>query len=198
VGFVILLRALVRLLGFLMLVVLAVAGLALAAFSIQDGESGLSLPALADALRLHDLSDSVDSSLSALERSGSPDLVSLLIGLGLMALGVLLAAGVFVPARERLVSLESEEGRLAARRRPLAQVARALAERGEGVTTAKTKVRPGRRRGGKVKVRADHTRMTAPGAAKERVERELLPLSDGFGLKPEVRTRPADRGSRVQ
>lgn len=197
-AFVILLRALVRLLGFLLLVILAVAGLALAVFCIQGGDSGLSLPALADALRLQDLRDSVDSSLSELEDSGSLDILALLIGLGLIALALALLMGVFVPTRERLVSVGSGDGRLAARRRPLAQMARALAERSEGVTSVKIKVKPGRRRGGKVKVRADHTRQTGAGAARKSIEHELAPLSESFGLRAKVRTRLADRGSRVQ
>ncbi len=197
-GVVILLRALVRLLGFLLLVTLAVAGLALAVFCIQGGDSGLSLPALAELLRLHDLRDGVEGSLSQLEGSGSLDFVALLIGLGLIALALVLLLGALVPARERLVTLASGEGRLAARRRPLAQMARALAEGGDGITSAKAKVRPGRRSGGRVRVRADRTRLTEPGVATEGIERELAPLSDGFGLKPKVRTRRADRGSRVQ
>ncbi len=196
-GFVILLRGLVRLLGFLLLVLLAVAGLALAVFCIQGGDSGLSLAALAEALRLDELRDSVDSSLSELEDAGL-DLLALLIGLGLIALALALLLGVFVPTRERLASAGSGDERLAARRRPLAQVARALAERSEGVTSAKTRVKPGRRRGGKLKVRADRTRETGAGTAREGIERELAPLCDGFGLKPKVRTRLADRGSRVQ
>ncbi len=192
------LRALVRLVGFLLLVILAGAGLALAVFSIQSGDSGLSLAGLADLLRLHDLRDGVEDSLSGLEDSGSLDLVALLIGLGVIAVGLLLLLGVLVPARERLVALGSGKGRLAARRRPLAQVARALAERGDGVTSAKAKVKPGRRGGGKVKVRADRTRLTEAGPATDAIMRELAPLSEGFGLEPKVRTRQADRGARVQ
>ncbi|MDQ3434233.1 MAG: hypothetical protein ACR2F4_04970 [Thermoleophilaceae bacterium] len=197
-GFVILLRALVSLLGFLLLVILAAAGLALAVFCIQGGDSGLSLPALADALRLPDLRDSVDGSLGDLEDSGPVDLLALLIGLGLIALALALLLGVFVPARERLVSVAPGDEGLAARRRALAHIARALAERSDGITSAKAKVKPARRGGGKVKVRADRTRQTEAGAAKERIEHQLAPLSDGFRLKPKVRTRLADRGSRVQ
>jgi len=198
VGFVILLRPLVRLLGFLLLVILAAAGLALAVFSIQGGDSGLSLAALADALRLPDLRDSADNSLSELEGSGSLDLRSLLIGLGLVALALGLLLGVFVPTRERLVSLASGDGRVAARRRPLAQIARTLVERSEGTTAAKTKVKPGRRGGGKVKVRADLSRSADADAAKKAIEHELAPLSEGFDLRAKVRTRLAERGSRVQ
>jgi len=194
---VILLRGSVSLLGFLLLLVLAVVGLALAVFSIQTGDGTLSLATLADALRLSDLRDSVDGSLSDLE-SGAADLQALLIGLGVIALGVLLLLGVFVPSRERLVALGQGDGQLAARRRPLAQVARALAERGEGITTAKAKVKPGRRSGGKVKLRADRTRQAEASSVRKGIERELSPLCEGFGLKSKVSTRLADRGSRVQ
>lgn len=195
---IVVLRALVRLLAFLLLVALAATGLALAVFSVQGGDSGLSLAALADFLRLHELRDSVEGSLSGLEGSGSLDFVALLIGLGVVALALVLLLGALVPARERLVTLASGEGRLAARRRPLAQMARALSEGSEGITSARARVKPGRRSGGKVKVRADCTRRTEPGVATEGIEQALAPLTDGVGLKAKVGTRQADRGSRVQ
>lgn len=197
-AFVILLRGLVRLLGFLLLVVLAVTGLAVTVFCIQGGESGLSLPALAETLRLHELRDNVESLLSELEDTGPLDLLPALLGLGLIALALALLVGVFVPTRERLVSAKSGDGRLAARRRALGQVAGALAERGGGVTSIKAKVKPGRRQGGKIKVRADRTRQTEPAEAKRSVQEQLEPLCDGFGLTTKVSTRLADRGSRVQ
>lgn len=59
-------------------------------------------------------------------------------------------------ARERLVTLSrGEPGTVAARRRALAQVATALVERDRGVTEARVRVRPMRRRtGGRLSARA--------------------------------------------
>jgi len=54
---VLLLRALARLVGFVLLLALAVAGLAAAIFSISGGDGTLSLPGLVELARLDDLSD---------------------------------------------------------------------------------------------------------------------------------------------
>jgi len=59
-------------------------------------------------------------------------------------------------------------------------------------------VKPGRRSGGKVKLRADRTRQAEASSVRKGIERELSPLCEGFGLKSKVSTRLADRGSRVQ
>jgi len=194
----IVLRALVRLVGFLLLAVLALAGAAIAVFCIQGGDTGLSPAALAEALRLHEWRDAIDSFLDDLEGSGALDLPALLGALGAIVVAVLLLAGALVPTRERLVSVAEGDGRLAARRRALAEVARALGERADGVTRIKARVRPGRRRGGTVRVRADHVRPVKPEDARRAVERELAPVTDGFGLKARVRARLGERDARVQ
>ena len=127
-------RVLVRLVAFLLLVLLAVAGLAVAVFSIDTGTTGPSLGRLAELLHLASLRDTVGAWLDQLEASGSVAVVGGLCGLGAVLVGLVLLAGLLVPRRERLITMPSAvSGDLAARRRPLAQVAQTLAEQARGV-----------------------------------------------------------------
>lgn len=195
----ILLRALLRLVTFAVLVVLAVAGLATAVFSIQGGTSGLSLPKLAELAQLPALRDQTGELLSAVEAAGDVARYSLLAGALAMLLGLLLLIAALVPRRERLVELETgDDGTLNARRRPLAQAARALVEPARGVTEAKVKARPRRRGGGRLLVRASRTRPAEDAAVKAGVSERLQPLTRPFKLTATVRVRQADRGARVQ
>ena len=195
----ILLRALLRLVTFVVLVVLAVAGLAVAVFSIQDGTSGLSLPKLAELVQLPALRDQTDELLSAVEASGGVARYSLVAGALAMLLGLLLLVAALVPRRERTVELErSDGGTLNARRRPLAQAARALVEPARGVTEAKVKARARRRGGGTLRIRAFRTRPAQDAAIKAGISERLQPLTQPFKLKTTVRVREADRGARVQ
>jgi hypothetical protein len=196
---VILLRAVVRVLAFVVLLALALAGAAVALFSIQGGTTGLSIPSLAELIGLPELGGTLDRFLAGLEGSGAIDALEALAGAGAVLLGALLIAGAVTPARERLLSLDdAEEGALAARRRPLAQLASALAERAEGVTAVKARVRPGRRRGGRVTVVADRTRPSSKRDVCAAIGSALDPLTRPFGLKPKIKTKVAQRGGRVQ
>jgi len=195
----IVLRAVVRLVTFVLLVVLALAGLAIALACIGTGENTLSLAWLAEQLRLADVRDEVGGFLDNLE-GASPPALAILAGLGAVLLGVVLLAGLLVPARERLVTLETtgDGGRLSARRRPLGQIAGTLVEQVRGVTGASTKVRPGRRTGGRLRITADRTR-TAPAKAVEQSSKEALAeLTSAFKLRARVRSRLGESGARVQ
>ncbi|MBV8710798.1 MAG: hypothetical protein JOY56_03430, partial [Solirubrobacterales bacterium] len=115
---------LARVVGFLALVALAAAGLLLAIFCIGTGTHGPSLGGLAKLLSLPSVRDAVGDWLARVERPGSVAVIAAVCGLGAIALGLLLIAGVLIPRRERLVQLtQTEHGRVAARRRPLAQMA---------------------------------------------------------------------------
>src|SRR5436309_7024382 len=107
-------RSLARLVGFLALVALAAAGLLLAVFCIGTGTHGPSLGDLARLLSLPTVRDAVGDWLARMEASGSVAVIAGLCGLGAMALGLLLIAGILVPRRARLVELSTDEqGRLA-------------------------------------------------------------------------------------
>ena len=195
----ILLRALLRLVTFVLLVVLAVAGLAAAVFSIQGGTGGLSLPKLAEYAQLPAVRDRTGDLLSAVEASGGVARYSLLAGALAVLLGLLLLVAALVPRRERLVELErGDDGTLNARRRPLAQAARALVEPARGVTEAKVRARARRRGGGTLRVRALRTRPAQDAAIRASIAERLQPLTQPFKLKTTVRVREAHRGARVQ
>lgn len=188
-----LLKALARLVTFLLLAALAIAGLALAVFSIGGGEATVSLPGLADLIGLDVLRDRVGDLLATVEDGGSVATVPALAGVGAVALGCLLLVGAFGSRRERLVSLPQEgDGALGARRRPLGHMAVALADQARDVTPKKVKVRPSRRgSGGRVDVAVDHPQ-TAEDVA-DRTASSLEPLTKPFQLRARVRARAASR-----
>ena len=93
-------------------------------------------------------------------------------------------------ARERLVTLASTEaGEVAARRRPLAQAATALVEQVRGVTEARVRVRPRRRGGGRMKVRASRARPIDPKQVEGAVTRAAR--------RPHRPVRPQDAHRRA-
>jgi hypothetical protein len=195
-----LLRALARLVTFVLLVVLAACGLAVAIFSIGGSRTGdFSLPGLARLVHLGALRDQVGELLGDLAGPGPVAGIAALCGLGAVAVGVLLLLGVLWPRRERLVILDrGEEGTLAARRRVLARVASALAEQTRGVTATRVKVRSGRRRGARLAVRADHSHNQQPKDVRQRTQLALAPLTDAFGLRARVQPRLGRRRRRVE
>lgn len=190
-------RALVRLVSFVLLVALAVAGLVLAIFCIGTGTTGPSLGALAKLAHLPALRDATGSWLQQLEASGPVAAIAALAGLGAVLLGGLLLLGILVHRRERLVTLAtSEHGVLAARRRPLSQAAAALVVQVRGVTEARVRVRPRRRAGGRLAVRASRTRPADASQVKGAVREQLRGLTDPFKLK--ARIEVPRRGSRTE
>jgi len=197
---ILLLRAIARLVAFLLLVVLAVCGLAIAIFSIGGSRTGdFSLPGLARLVHLGDLRDQVGELLQDLAGPGPVAGIAALCGIGAVALGLLLLMGALWPRRERLVILQrSEEGTLAARRRVLARVASALAEQTRGVTATKIRVRPGRRRGGRIAVRADHSRSQQPQDVRQQTQMALAPLTEPFGLRARITPRLGQRRRSVE
>lgn len=190
-------RALVRVVGLVTLLLLAVAGLVLAVFCIGTGTSGPSLGRLASLLHLASLRATVGGWLGDLEAPGSVAVIAGLCGLGAILVGLLLLAGILVPRRERLVTLSrGDSGTVAARRRPLAQIATALIERVRGVTQARVRVRPLRRGGGRVAVRASRTPRAEPTEVRSAVREALGGLIEPFKLRARVEVRR--RGARVE
>jgi hypothetical protein len=195
-----LLRAIARLVTFVLLIILAACGLAIAVFSIGESRNrDFSLPGLARLVHLGGLRDQIGELLHDLAGPGPVAAITALCGIGAVALGLLLLVGALWPRRERLVILQrSEEGTLAARRRVLARVAAALAEQTRGVTAIKVKVTAGRRHGGRVSVRADHSRTQQPQDVRQRSQLALAPLTESFGLRTRITPRLGQRGRRVE
>lgn len=180
-------RVLVRLVAFLLLVLLALAGLAVAVFSIDTGTTGPSLGRLAELLHLASLRDTVGAWLDQLEASGSVAVVAGLCGLGAMLVGLVLLAGLLVPRRERLITMPSAvSGDLAARRRPLAQVAQTLAEQARGVMGARARAKPRRRSGGRLRMRVARGRSEDAGLVRSAVAGRVAELTEAFQLKARV------------
>lgn len=194
------LRALDRLIAFLLLLALALLGVATAVFAVQGDSRALSLPTLARHLRLPQLREVVGDFLSHLEAGGPVAWVSVGAGAAAIALGLLLLAGALAPRRERLVVLE-EDGEicLAARRRPLAQIAGAIAEQVRGVTGERTRVRPRRvGSGGRLKISAYHSRTFSSPEIERQVSAAVAPLADAFALRVRVHARRGEGKARVE
>ena len=185
---ILLLRALVRLLGFLLLIALALVGLGFALAALLGDELGVQLEG-----------SEVSRWLERLEGDGT-QVLEAVIGGGMVLLGLLLLIGALAPRRERRAVLEQgEHGTLDARRRPLTQMFTALAERTRGVTHAKAKLRLGRRpRSGRLVVRAERPRTTESAAVREAVRSDVGELAAAFGLKTRVQATLGRRGRRVQ
>lgn len=190
---ILLLRALARLVSFLLLVILALAGLAIAIFAIGGGAGGFSLPGLARLVHLPDLRDQVGMLLTSVEAPGAVAAKTAAAGAGAVVLGVALIVGALWPRRERMVTLESSDGgTLAARRRPLTRAAEALADQTRGLVARKVSVRPGRRDGGRIRVRARHAPTDDGGELRKSTEAHLAPLAEPFGLRTRTKIRVAD------
>lgn len=191
----IVLRALSRLVTFVLLAALAVGGAAVAVCSIGS-EGALSLPWLADQLRLADVREEIRDFLGTLERPGPVALGSGAAGLGAVVLGLLLLAGTLWPRRERLTVLDrGDTGTLAATGRALSRAAASLVEGVRGLSTKRVKLRPRRRgTGARVDVNVVRPETLSSDEAERRADRALRPLAESFALRPRIRTRP---GSRV-
>ena len=185
---ILLLRGLVRLLGFLLLVALALLGLGFALAALLDDQLGVQLEG-----------SEVSRWLERLAGDGTQALEAV-IGGGMVLLGLLLLIGALAPRRERRAVLaEGEQGTLDARRRALTQMFTALAERTRGVTHAKAKLRLGRRpRQGRLVLRVERPRTAESATVREAVRSEVGELAGAFGLKTRVQTPLGRRGRRVQ
>lgn len=187
-------RALTRLVGFLLLAVVSIAGAVVAVGSLQSS-GDLSLPGLAKRVRLPGLRDQVGGFLAALEGHGPVALASALGGAGAVAAGVILLVGVLWPRRERLVLLSrGSQGDLSARRRALSQAAGALAEQTQGVRVRRARMRPRRRGGGgRLRLRASRAASLSEEEVREHTAAALAPLTDTFALRASVRSKPGGR-----
>ncbi|MGI8411476.1 MAG: hypothetical protein ACR2LV_02205 [Solirubrobacteraceae bacterium] len=203
---VLLARMITRLLGILVLALLALAGLVAAVFCLQGAHRSLSLPSLAADLHLADLRHGVASFLHQLEAHGPVAAVSASSGAGAMALGVMILVGSVLSPRERLIVIaRGEDGVIAVHPRPLAQAATMLAQRPAAVGRVKARVHRSRRRGRtrlRVRVEVDQVEVErveqlagSPSAPKSGLSRPevaaavtgaLAPLADSLDSAPRV------------
>lgn len=193
------LRALVRLVAFVLLTLLSLVGLAVAAFCLQGGSSGLSLSNLSSIARLPELHSSVDQFLTQLKTPGPIDAMSILGGAVATVLGLLLLIGALARRHERVIVIsDGESGRVTARRRPLAKIAAALVEQVRGVTEAKVRVKSRHGKGGRLRVCASHSRRVSPREVKQHAKEALVILTENVPLKTRLRVRFGSQDARAQ
>jgi hypothetical protein len=192
-------RALVRLTALVLSAAIAVAGLAVAVFSIQGDSSTLSLPNLADIAALDELSARAGRFLTALERDGPAAKVAALAGAGAVLLGLVLLSGVLARRRERLVVLRRDAGgRIAARPRALGHAAEALGEQSRAVLRATTKTSARRHgRGGRLRLTVYHERSVGAAEAASAGRDRVRALAEPFALRVRVRGRAPRPGARA-
>jgi hypothetical protein len=196
-----LLRVLGRMVGVAWMLVLALVGLAVAMYCV-DALVGLGSVRPDRLLGLPGVRRHVGRFLDQVAAPGSTAGLALLCGLGAMLLGIVLLIGVLGRRKQRLVILEQHDqtGAIAARRRPLCEMARALAEPADGATSVKRPTLALSRRGtgGTLRVNATRTRGTDPRELSSGIEHAVKPITEPFGLKPRVRVRLDESENRVQ
>ena len=189
-------RFLASTIALMLLVALAALGAATAISAIGEGPGGLSIPGLADFLGLPGLRDSAGELLASVEAPGPVAVGSALGGAAAILLGTILIIGTLARPTERLMeAVDSEQGRLASRPRPLAAAAADLARGTDGVTEARAKARPSR--GGRLNVVVRH-RYQDRAELESRVASALSHLRTSFGLRTRVQIEEGGRGSRVE
>jgi hypothetical protein len=197
----ILLRALARVVGAALMVVLALFGLGVAMYCV-DALVGLGAARPDRLLDLPGVRRTVGGFLNRLAAPGSTAGLALLCGLGAMLLGVLLLVGILGRRRRRLVLLEEngDGGIIAARTRPLQDMARALTEPTRSAESA-ARIKLSRSRHGTqgtLLVLATRTSKTDPGELEIDVQKAVAPIAEPFRLKPRVQLRVGESGSRAR
>ena len=196
-----LLRVMARLVGSLLMVVLALFGLGVAAYCF-DGFIGLGAARPDRLLGLPAARRDVGHFLTQLAAPGNTAGLALVCGIGTILLGLLLLRALLGSSKERLVVLDTDAdgATLAARRRTLQAMARVLAEQAPGITNVKRSKLTLSRRGtrGRLKVIASRHRTSERDEVQRAVRSQLEPISGPFNLKPRVRVHLGQSGERVQ
>jgi len=191
-------RGLARLVALVLTTALALAGVAVAVFSIQGDSRTLSLPNLAGHAQLDDLLGDTGDFLTALEADGPTAKVAALAGAGAILLGLLLLFGVLARRRERLVVMRRDgDGTIAARPRAVEHAAVTLGEQPREVLRAEAKTGARRRRpGARLRLTVYHARATDRAAATAASRDRVQPLATAFSLRPRIRGRAPSRRAR--
>lgn len=194
-------RVIARLVGSLLMVVLALLGLGVAAYCF-DGFIGLGSARPDRLLGLPAARQDVGHFLAQLATPGNTAGLALICGIGTILLGLLLLRALLGSSKERLVVLDTDPdgARLAARRRALQAMARVLAEQAPGITNVKRSKVTVSRRGtrGRLKVTASRNRTSERDEVQRAVRSQLEPISGPFNLTPRVRVHLGQPGERVQ
>jgi hypothetical protein len=194
-----LLRLLATVLGFVLLVAVAIGGVIIAVFCLRGDSATLSLAHLASLVSLDDLRGKVGNLLSGVESDGPVAALAALCGAGAVLLGLGLLVGALVPRRERRLIVERDARcTISARRRAVADALTDLAERPREVHAAKARVRPNRSRtGGRARLKLTEAAGTDERPVAEQARQDLAKLGEGLSLKLQSVTRRPRRGGRT-
>ncbi len=194
-------RLIVRLIGVVFVSVLALAGLAIAAYCL-DGAIKLGSLRPDRLLSLPTVRHRVGDFLTQMASPGPVAALSLLCGVGAVLLGLWLLVGVLRRPKERLALLESDgsAGDLDARPGVLREMLRALAEAPrQASAVARPKLSLARRgTGGRVTVVAKRSSTSEPEQVKQALEKAIAPLTEPFSLKQRIHVREGTKGERVR
>jgi hypothetical protein len=193
------LRLLAAVVGFLLLLAIAVGGVIVAIFCLRGDSATLSLAHLAGLLSLDDLRDDVGNLLARVEADGPVAALTALCALGAVLLGIGLLVGALMPRRERRLVVESDgRGTLSARRGAVGDALADLAERPREILDAKAKVRPNRTHpGGRARLKLTEAAGTDERPVAEQSRRELAQLGEGLSLQLQSTSRRPRRGGRT-
>lgn len=191
---ILILRGVARVIGFLLLIVLALLGFGALVVAVTGGS-----PDVAASLGLPSVRDGIGSFLANLE-AGDASVVAILGTIAAVLVGVAILVGALVSPRERLFLLEEGEGgRLTARRRAVWQAATVLAEQEREVADSTVKARPARHgSGGKLRVKARTRRPEEREEAQRRATAALEPVTSAFGLTTQVTAQAPETPQRVR
>ena len=191
-------RGLARLIALLLSMTLAVAGLAVAVFSVQGGNSTVSLPGLASHARLDDLHARIGVFLEDLQADGPIAKVAALAGAGAVLIGLLLAFGVLARRREHRILMRSDDsGTIAARPRAVSQAAVTVAEQSRDVLHAKAKTTARRGSGGRLRLTVYHAQSTDRAGVTAASHDRMQALTESFSLRLRMREQVPRRGARL-
>jgi len=191
-------RGLARLIALLLSMTLAVAGLAVAVFSVQGGNSTVSLPGLASHVRLDDLHASIGIFLEDLQADGPIAKVAALAGAGAVLIGLLLAFGVLARRRQHRILMRSDDsGTIAARPRAVSQAAVTVAEQSRDVLHAKAKTTARRGSGGRLRLTVYHAQSTDRAGVTAASHDRVQALTESFSLRLRMRGQVPRRGARL-
>jgi hypothetical protein len=177
-------RGITRLLALIVLPLLGLAALGFAVAAIAGENSARDL---ADSLYLTEGWRRVGTFLDTVAPRG--ETVVVVSAAGAILLGLVLVIAALAPTRERELHLKSGDPDLGIRRRALRNALQSRTGRVRGVTGAKLRLKPRRRKvGGTVRVNATRTPRGDRQAIAATYDERLKPIADAFGLTTKIQS----------
>ncbi|MEZ5101626.1 MAG: hypothetical protein R3C15_17865 [Thermoleophilia bacterium] len=191
-------RGLARTVGVVLLAALALVGLGVAVFCLQDGDREVSLTALARYVELPALLDAIGGWLGRLEDSSDVEWWSVLGGASAILVGLVLLGSALRRHRQRAVTVaDGPHGRLAVGRSALREAAETAAM-DAGATGARARLRRRRLRADLLDVRATHPPAEAAQPTRASVEAGVEDVAAEVEAEPRVEVTAGGRGERAR